>query len=116
MLFYQELEESTVRSVQTTFQELYVPPLGPMDDPPGAVYLDGNLREKTVDTGVLEIVGKGVRKARKNLFDVGTRRRSLIEEMRAQKRRVSQDHEIILLCALNRSDVCCCLSGVARTN
>lgn len=85
----QDLEEAAVQNVHTAFRKLYVPPLGPLDDPPGVIYLDGNLREKTVDAAVLEEVGEGVLEARKELFDVGTRRRSLVEEMKAQNRRVT---------------------------
>lgn len=71
-----------------TFRKLYVPPLGPLDDPPGVIYLDEKLTEKTVDSRVLESVGEGVREARKELFDLGTKRHSLVEEIRAQNRRV----------------------------
>lgn len=77
-----------MKNVRTVFQKLYVPPLGPLDDPPGVIYLDGNLREKTVDVAVFEEVGKGVLEARKELFDIGTRRRSLVEEIKAQNSRV----------------------------
>lgn len=71
-----------------TFRKLYVPPLGPLDDPAGVIYLDGNLTEKTVDSRVLDSVGEGIYEARKELYDLGTRRRTLVEEIRAQKRRV----------------------------
>ncbi|CAM9821216.1 unnamed protein product, partial [Hapterophycus canaliculatus] len=64
-------------------------PLGPLDDPPGVIYLNEKLTEKTVDTRVLGTVGEGVREARKELFDFGTERRFLVEEIRAQNRRVS---------------------------
>lgn len=69
-------------------RRLYVPPLGPLDDPPGVIYLDGKPTEKTVDSSFLDSVGEGVLEARKELFDLGTRRRSLVEEIRAQNRRV----------------------------
>lgn len=67
-----------------------MPPLGPLDDPPGVVYLDGKLTEKTVDVRVLNSVGEGAQAARKELFDLGSRRRSLVEERRAQTRRVRE--------------------------
>ncbi|CAM9182133.1 unnamed protein product, partial [Ectocarpus sp. 8 AP-2014] len=70
-------------------RRLYVPPLGPLDDPPGVIYLDGKPTEKTVDSSFLDSLGEGVLEARKDLFDLGTRRRSLVEEIRAQNRRVS---------------------------
>lgn len=75
--------------VHAAFQELYIPPLGPHDDPPGVIYLNGKLTEKTVDVTVLNSVGEGVLAARKALYDSGSRRRSLMEEVHAQKKRVS---------------------------
>lgn len=84
----QELEESVVKKVQDEFQRFYVPPLGPLDDPPGVIYLDGDLRDKTVDVGVLEELGESVLEARKELFDICNRRRSLVDDIRVQNRRV----------------------------
>ncbi|CAM9514127.1 unnamed protein product [Ectocarpus fasciculatus] len=84
-----DLEHSSVGKMGDAFRRLYVPPLGPLDDPPGVIYLDGKLTEKTVDSRFLDSVGEGVQEARKELFDLGTRRRSLVEEIRAQNRRVS---------------------------
>lgn len=78
----------SAKKIGDTFRELYVPPLGPLDDPPGVIYLDGTLTEKTVDVRVLDSVGEGVQEVRKELFDLTTRRRSLVEEVRAQNRRV----------------------------
>lgn len=86
--FLQNLEQLSVEKVGDAFRKLYVPPLGPLDDPAGVIYLDGNLTEKTVDSRVLDTVGEGIQQARKELFDLGTRRRTLVEEIRAQKRRV----------------------------
>ena len=85
---HQDLEKTSVEKVEEAFAKFYVPPLGPLDDPPGVIYLDGKLTEKTVDVGVLNSVGEGVQAARKELFDLGSRRRSLVEESRAQTRRV----------------------------
>lgn len=76
--------------VEGEFRKLYVPPLGPLDDPPGTIYLDGDLTEKTVDVQVLDSLGEDVQVARKELFDLGTKRRSLVEEIRSQNRRVSR--------------------------
>ncbi|CAM9610098.1 unnamed protein product, partial [Ectocarpus sp. 6 AP-2014] len=84
-----DLEHSSVEKMSDAIRRLYVPPLGPLDDPPGVVYLDGKPTEKTVDSTFLDSVGEGVLEARKELFDLGTRRRSLVEEIRAQNRRVS---------------------------
>ncbi|CAM9904041.1 unnamed protein product, partial [Ectocarpus sp. 12 AP-2014] len=84
-----DLEHSSVEKMGDAFRRLYVPPLGPLDDPPGVIYLDGKPTEKTVDSSFLDSVGEGVLEARKELFDLGTRRRSLVEEIRAQNRRVS---------------------------
>jgi len=78
----------SVEKVGKAFQEMYVPPLGPLDDPAGVIYLDDKLTEKTVDVRVLDSIGEGVQEARKELFDLGGRRRSLVEEIRAQDRRV----------------------------
>lgn len=77
-----------MEKVGEAFRKLNVPPLGPLDDPPGVIYLDGNLTEKTVDSRVLDSVGEGIQEARKELYDLSTRRRTLVEEARAQKRRV----------------------------
>lgn len=77
-----------MKNVGDTFRKLYVPPLGPLDDPPGVIYLDGTLTEKTVDVRVLDSVGEGVRETRNELFGLTSRRRSLVEEIRAQNRRV----------------------------
>lgn len=88
--FEQDLERLSVEEMSNTFRKLYVPPLGPLDDPPGVIYLDEKLIEKTVDTRILESVGEGVREARKELFVLGTQRHSLVEEMRAQNRRVTR--------------------------
>lgn len=90
----QELEESVVKNVHDEFQRLYVPPLGPLDDPPGVIYLDGDPNDKTVDVGVLEEVGENVLEARKKLFDICNRRRSLVDDIKAQNRRV-RDTNII---------------------
>lgn len=84
----QDLERISAKKIGETFRELYVPPLGPLDDPPGVIYLDGTLTEKTVDVRILDNVGEGVQKVRKELFDLTTRRRSLVEEVRSQNRRV----------------------------
>ncbi|CAM9363515.1 unnamed protein product, partial [Ectocarpus sp. 4 AP-2014] len=84
-----DLEHSSVEKMGDAIRRLYVPPLGPLDDPPGVIYLDGKPTEKTVDSSFLDSVGEGVLEARKELFDLGTRRRSLVEEIRAQNRRVS---------------------------
>ncbi len=65
-----------------------MPPLGPLDDPAGVIYLDGKLADKAVDIRVLDSIGEGVQEARKELFDLAGRRRSLVEEIRAQNRRV----------------------------
>lgn len=75
--------------IEATFKKLYVPPLGPLDDPPGVIYLDGDPSNKTIDVRVMESVGKGVKATRKELFDLNTRRRSLVEDIQAQNRRVS---------------------------
>lgn len=77
-----------MEKVGEAFRKLNVPPLGPLDDPPGVIYLDGNLTEKTVDSRVLDSVGEGIQEARKELYGLSTRRRTLVEEARAQKRRV----------------------------
>eukprot|EP00903_Cladosiphon_okamuranus_P015048 g13921.t1 len=84
-----DLEQMSVEKVGDTARKLYVPPLGPLDDPAGVIYLDGNLTEKTVDSRVLDSVGEGIHDARKELYDLGTRRRTLVEEIRAQKIRGS---------------------------
>lgn len=78
----------SVEKLGKAFNELYIPPLGPLDDPAGVIYLDGKLNDKTVDMRVLDSIGEGVQEARKELFDLGSRRRSLVEEIRAQNRRV----------------------------
>ena len=75
--------------MEKAFSKLYVPPFGPLDDPPGVIYLDGDLKQKTIDVRVLESVGEGVQATRKELFDLGTKRRSLVENISAQERRVS---------------------------
>lgn len=82
----------SAKKIGDTVRELYVPLLGPQDDPPGVIYLDGTLTEKTVDVRVLDSVGEGVQEVRKELFDLTTRRRSLVEEVRAQNRRVGAAH------------------------
>lgn len=74
--------------IEATFKKLYVPRLGPLDDPPGVIYLDGDPSKKTIDVLVLKSVGEGVKATRKELFDLDTRRRSLVEEIQAQNRRV----------------------------
>lgn len=74
--------------MEHAFRKLYIPPLGPLDDPPGVIYLDGKLTEKTVDVGVLNSIGEDVKEAREELFNLGTKRRVLVEEIRTQKRRV----------------------------
>lgn len=84
----QDLERQSVQNIGEAFRKLYVPPLGPLDDPAGVIYLDGNLTEKTVDSRVLDSVGEGIQEARKELYDLSTRRRTLVEEARAQKKRV----------------------------
>lgn len=86
----QDLERSAVDKVGDAFRKLHVPPLGALDDPAGVIYLDGRLTEKTVDSRVLDGVGEGIQDARKDLFDLGTRRRTLVEEIRAQNRRVNK--------------------------
>lgn len=85
-------------NIEKAFKSLYMPPLGPLDDPPGVIYLNGSLTDKTVDVRVLNSVGEGVQAARKELFDLGTKRRSLVEEIRTQNRRVSAK-ELPGLCA-----------------
>lgn len=84
-----ELEQKSVDEIEATFRKLYVPPLGPLDDPPGVIYLDGDPSKKTIDVRVMKSVGKGVKTTRKELFDLNTRRRSLVEDFQAQNRRVS---------------------------
>lgn len=74
--------------MEEAFAKFYVSPMGSQDDPPGVIYLDGKLTEKTVDVRVLNSVGEDVQATRKELFDLGARRRSLVEESRAQTRRV----------------------------
>lgn len=90
--FSQDLERLSAEKVGGTFRKLYVPPLGPLDDPAGVIYLDGSLTEKTVDSRVLDSVGEGIQEARKELYDLSTRRRTLVEERLAQKRRVRTEN------------------------
>ncbi|CAM9558187.1 unnamed protein product [Ascophyllum nodosum] len=85
-----ELEVEAVMRMEKAFSKLYVPPFGPLDDPPGVIYLDGDLKQKTIDVRVLESVGEGVQATRKELFDLGTKRRSLVENISAQERRVNR--------------------------
>lgn len=88
MLHRQELEESTVKEIQSAFQELHIPMLGEEDDPAGVIYMDDSLMNKTVDTAFFVELGHSIKATRKQLFELILRRRSLVEEIRAQDRRV----------------------------